>query len=58
MKTFAGICLLVVCCGCSDGNTTSMEGVEQDEIAAYVEANPNVDAGLDEIDETDDGTGN
>ncbi|MCM2374769.1 hypothetical protein [Aporhodopirellula aestuarii] len=56
MRTILCVCLLVACSGCGNSQPGT-EGTAQDDIAAYIEANPNVDAGLDEIDESDDGTG-
>jgi hypothetical protein len=47
--------IVIVSLGCG-GSQTGPDGTEQDAIEAYIEANPNVDDGLEDIDENDDGT--
>lgn len=54
MKSILFLLFAAICFGCGETNTGTV-GAEQDDIAAYIQANPNVDAGLDEIDESDDG---
>ncbi len=46
--------MLLLFCGCGEAKP-GPDGTEQDAIEAYIEANPNVDDGLDVIDENDTG---
>lgn len=46
--------MLLFFCGCGEAKP-GPDGTEQDAIEAYIEANPNVDDGLDVIDENDTG---